>query len=157
MPLDQPPEASPYRVTLFFGPEAVEDRSATLVCVFNVKKRSWKAGIQVAVELAADHLSKLAAKLQLTQRLAPSLDALEAEARAFADARVPELFAQAVAWCKLDLRLTRGLGPEDVRLTADRDDELDHAIPARQQYVLTYILTELDLPTNDRCGESYGN
>ena len=41
-----------YRVTFFFGPEAVEERPDHLRCVFNVKKRSWKGGVQVAVDVA---------------------------------------------------------------------------------------------------------
>ncbi len=152
MPLDQPPEPSPYRVTLFFGPEAVEDRPDTLACVFNVKKRSWKAGIQVAVELTTRQLAAMADRLQLTQRVAPSVSVLGAEARAHAEARVPELFAQAVAWCKLDLQLGRGLGPENIRLAAEGPDEpLDHAVQSRHEYVLAYILAELDLPTENPC------
>ena len=46
-----------YRVTLFFGPESVEGKPDVQACVFNVKKRSWKAGIQVSVEMSTDQLS----------------------------------------------------------------------------------------------------
>ena len=45
-----------YRVTFFFGPEAVEHRPDHVRCVFNVKKRSWKGGVQMAVDVAQDHL-----------------------------------------------------------------------------------------------------
>ena len=44
------PELPQYRVTLFFGPEPVKARPSRVCCVFNVKKRSWKGGVQIAVE-----------------------------------------------------------------------------------------------------------
>ena len=59
MTSERAPELSSYRVTLFFGPESVEGESDVLACVFNVKKRSWKAGIQVSVEIAQAHLARL--------------------------------------------------------------------------------------------------
>jgi hypothetical protein len=150
MPIASPPESSPYRVTLFFGPEPVEGRPDTVACVFNVKKRSWKAGIQVSVEIGRRHLSALADQMQLSDRLAHSLSRLEPEQRHDYEARVPDLFAQAVPWCKLDLHLDRGIPQENQSLPAgDLDAEFHRTIHMRQEYVLSYILTELDLPGDD--------
>jgi len=49
MAVERAPEPSQFRVALFVGPQPVEGKPFTSSCVFNVKKRSWKGGIQVAV------------------------------------------------------------------------------------------------------------
>lgn len=141
-----PPDQLPYRVTLFFGPETVEDREDTQYCVFNVKKRSWKAGIQISVEVATVQLTALQETLQLTEGLEKALASVAEPDRADYVARVPDLFAQAIAWCKLDLRLDTGLAQENQVI--DRHDlvqELDRTALARRSYVVSYILSELDL------------
>ena len=48
-----------FRITFFFGPEAAPDRPGVVRCVFNVKKRSWKGGVQVTVELEAAQLERI--------------------------------------------------------------------------------------------------
>jgi hypothetical protein len=146
MALDTPPDTTPYRITLFFGPEPVDDGSTTQSCVFNVKKRSWKAGIQISVDIATDQLTVLQAAIQHTDPLKKALAPLSEDDRAAAAARVPDLAAQAIAWCKLDLRLTTGLQQENQRiLCTELVPELNEAVLTRQEYVITYILTELDL------------
>jgi len=147
MPLDMPPEPSAYRVTLFYGPEPVEGQPDAVACVFNVKKRSWKAGIQVSVELANRQLAAIARRLTLSDRLSQTFQQSPPDAQAEYEARLPDLFAQAVSRCKLDLLLERGLPQKNQRL--DSDDlapQLDRAVWNRKEYVLAYILTELDVP-----------
>ena len=62
------------------------------------------------------------------------------------EGRAADLFAQAVCWCKLDLRLNSGLIQENQRIPASELVlELDQAAIARREYVFSYILTELDL------------
>lgn len=152
MPPVTPPESSPYRVTLFFGPETVAERLDTVACVFNVKKRSWKAGVQVTVEINKTQLSVLAEALQLTSRLEQAFKQVDAESRAGYEARVPDLFAQAVCWCKLDLQLDRGITQDNHQFASDDPDpELHHTALFRKAYVLTYILTELDLAVDNSC------
>jgi len=137
---------SPYRVTLFFGPEPVEDSPDVVVCVFNVKKRSWKAGVQVSVEVATRHLSDLRDNLKISSRITGALKTLEEADRQNAEVRVPDLFAQAVSWCKLDLRLGSGLTQDNQRIAANElISELDQAVIDRQEYVVSYILSELDV------------
>ena len=143
---ESPPESSSHRVTLFFGPEPVEGEPASLACVFNVKKRSWKAGVQVSVEIGMEQLSALRHKIRLTDRLTPLLRTLPSEERPLYEGRVADLFAQAVSRCKLDLRLQCGLTQENQRIPANELTlELDQAITARKEYVMAYVLTELDL------------
>src|SRR6266852_7114518 len=54
-----------FRITFFFGPEVAPDRPGVLRCVFNVKKRSWKGGVQVTVELGELQLERLRDRGQL--------------------------------------------------------------------------------------------
>jgi hypothetical protein len=56
MTIEHAPEFSQFRVTLFVGPQPVEGRPFTSSCVFNVKKRSWKGGIQVAVVITQSQI-----------------------------------------------------------------------------------------------------
>ena len=146
MTLDAPPDATPYRVTFFFGPEPVDGDSITQTCVFNVKKRSWKAGIQVSVDIGTDQLVALQETMRQMAPITRALERLSEEHRTDAAARIPDLAAQAIAWCKLDLRLAIGLPQENQRIPGNElVAELNQAVPTRQEYVVTYILTELDL------------
>lgn len=149
MAIDSPPDATPYRVTLFFGPEPVDGSPSTQYCVFNVKKRSWKAGIQVSVDIELVQLAALRETIRNSSPINKALERLSENDRMDADARIPDLAAQAIAWCKLDLRLATGLPQENQRITSDELVlELDQAAQTRHEYVVTYILTELDLMPN---------
>ena len=135
-----------YRVTFFFGPESVQEQPDVVACVFNVKKRSWKAGIQVSVEMSTHQLSVLRQELRLADRLAKSLITLDSNERPHYQERSADFFAQAVCWCKLELRLQAGLTQETQRIHADElTTELDQEASNRVDYVLAYILGELDL------------
>jgi len=143
------PDTSLYRVTLFFGPEAVPGENSVQACVFNVKKRSWKAGIQVAVEIRTDQLSALRQVIQLDTRLEKSVTVLDAGERSHCEERIPDLFAQAACWCKLNLGLRIGLSQDNQRLGSDElTAELHQVIVDRSEWIVTYILEELDLAVN---------
>lgn len=146
MAADTPPEVAPYRVTFFLGPEPVDDCPTTQYCVFNVKKRSWKAGIQVAVDIETTQLAALQDTIQRSTTITTALESLSAEDRTDAANRISDLAAQAIAWCKLDLRLQTGLQQENQRIASDQlVPDLHQTVLARHEYVVTYILTELDL------------
>ncbi|MGQ0694881.1 MAG: hypothetical protein ACT4OL_04815, partial [Nitrospiraceae bacterium] len=146
MARESPPALSSHRVTLFFGPEPVEGEPDTQACVFNVKKRSWKAGVQVSVEIGTDQLSAIRQRIRLTERLAQIFLTLAPDERPTYEGRLADLFAQAVTRCKLDLRLQSGLSQENQRIQADElVPELDQAVNVRTEYVVAYVLTELDL------------
>jgi hypothetical protein len=135
-----------YRVTFFFGPEPVEGHPDVLACVFNVKKRSWKAGIQISVEMSTDQLAELQQKMRLADQLGKSLMALDPHERPHYQERMTDCFAQAVCWRKLDLRLQAGVVQENQRIRVDElSIELDQEVNNRADYVLAYILGELDL------------
>lgn len=156
MTSERAPEVPSYRVTLFFGPEPVEGEPGVLACVFNVKKRSWKAGVQVSVEIAQAHLAQLRQEVRLTDRIAEALSPLGTEERRAYSARVDDLFAQAVTWCKLDLCLAAGLAQENQRIPAvELVPELSQSVAVRAAYVVTYVLTELDLVSDRQSPASF--
>ncbi len=146
LPTPQVPE---YRVTLFYGPEPVEGRPARLSCVFNVKKRSWKGGVQVEVEIHQKQLEAARRSTNLDRVLQAVLAAApEAECRDL-HSRASELLAQATCALKLDLALERGLSQENGRLDSeDLLDVLDGAIKARAGRLKEQVLAELDLPSD---------
>ena len=74
MAVTHAPEPSQFRVTLFVGPQPVEGRPFTYSCVFNVKKRSWKGGIQVSVVVTQSQIDSLSADRQ--KEFASTLEAL---------------------------------------------------------------------------------
>ncbi len=149
-------DPSAFRVTFFFGPEPVDGDSDKQACVFNVKKRSWKGGIQVSVEIGVAQLEALRRKIRFDDRITETLAAHTEDERHPFHGREAELFSQAVSRCKLDLRLQTGLKQENQRLSAhELVSELDEAVMARTEYVVTYVLTELDLAPNGPSPSSY--
>ncbi|MBH0204379.1 MAG: hypothetical protein HP498_00885 [Nitrospira sp.] len=126
------PELSSYRVTLFFGPEPVEKEAGVQACTFNVKKRSWKAGVQVSVEIGSEQLANLRHKVRLDDRLAEVLMMLSPDERPAYQERAEDLFVQSVTWCKLDLGLRAGLTQENQRISAvDFVSGIGPSLPAR--------------------------
>lgn len=141
-----PHDISAYRVSFFFGPESVEGGADALACVFNVKKRSWKAGIQVVVEVSRSQLSALERTIQLTDRLAERLVVVEAHDRADYQERSSDVFVQAVCRRKLDLQLLPGLAPINQRIPPEElMVELDQSIHEQPDHLISYILDELGL------------
>ena len=139
-------DLSAFRITLFFGPEPVEKKPHTVACVFNVKKRSWKAGIQVAVEMNTSQLLALRKTMALNDRLAARLKEAEPDEISHYQERAEDLFAQVLCRCKLGFRLRSGLAQENQRIGADQlMDELNEEASARTEDILTSIMDELDL------------
>ncbi len=98
------------------------------------------------MEITTDQLSTLRDRIQLTDRLTHMFLTLAPKERVACEGRVADLFAQAVSRCKLDLRLQSGLRQENGRIPAgELVPELDQAVTGRPEYVVAYILAELDL------------
>lgn len=135
-----------FRVTFFLGPEPVEKKTDAVACVFNVKKRSWKAGIQVAVEINTSQLVTLRRTVELNNRLAARLKEVEPVEISHYQERAGDVFAQVLCRYKLDLRLRSGLIQENQRMEADElMDELNEEACARTEEILASVLSELDL------------
>lgn len=140
------PQLPMYRVTLFYGPEPVEQCPSRLRCVFNVKKRSWKGGIQVVVEVEESQLAlarqAIAFDAWLTAALAKAPQAEQGEF----ERRAQDLFVQGVCALKLDLALEGGIPQENSCLTVERlVRELNRALSERADRIRSYVSTELDL------------
>jgi hypothetical protein len=150
MAVGHAPEPSQFRVTLFVGPQPVEGRPFTSSCVFNVKKRSWKGGIQVAVAITQSQIDMLSIEVDLSRWLAQALIDLSDEDRTAHEERAHELFIQAVCWCKLDLLLQSGITQENRCLTADTwIAEVKETVIRRRSFITSYIASELDLVQRD--------
>lgn len=138
--------SSSYRATVFFGPELVHGATDVLACVFNVKKRSWKAGIQVSVEVTLEQVARLQHELRLMDRLSEALLEIGPEERSACEQRIEDLFVQAVTWCKLVLGMEAGLTQENQCIPAVAFvSELDRVVVDRREEVVAYIVSELDL------------
>jgi hypothetical protein len=138
--------ADEFRTTFFFGPEEVPERPGVLRCVFNTKKRSWKGGIQVAVELAGAQLERLRERGLLGELLEMLRARVEPETFAEYEQRACDLFTQQVCRAKLDLAIEKGLTQENQTVGADAfQQELDQAVLAHADAVRQAIFAELDV------------
>jgi hypothetical protein len=150
MAIERAPEPSQFRVTLFVGPQPVEGKPFTSSCVFNVKKRSWKGGIQVAVVLTQSQIDALSADVDFSRWLALALVDLADEDRVSSQKRAHELFIQAVCWCKLDLTLQSGIAQENQSLEDETwNAEIRDAVIKRTNFITSYVASELDLVLRD--------
>jgi hypothetical protein len=150
MAVELAPEPSQFRVTLFVGPQPVEGRPFASSCIFNVKKRSWKGGIQVAVVITQNQIDTLSTDLDFSRWLALSLIDLADEDRLSHQDRAHELFIQAVCWCKLDLALQSGITQENQCLADDTwIAEVRDTVIKRTTFITSYIASELDLVPRD--------
>lgn len=135
-----------FRTTFFFGPEAVPERPGVLRCVFNTKKRSWKGGIQVAVELAQAQLDRLMERGLLGELLEMIRARVEPDTFADYEPRARDLFTQQVCRAKLDLAIAKGLTQNNQTVAADAfQQELDQAVLTGADVVRQAILAELDV------------
>ena len=135
-----------FRITFFFGPDNLPERPDVLVCVFNVKKRSWKGGVQVGVEVTEDHLKRLRDRGQLDELIEMIRAKVEPEDFADYEQQAKDLFTQRVCWTKLDLLIVKGIRQENQTIPADAMvEELDREILVRPDAIRQAILTQLDL------------
>ncbi len=150
MPTDPCTESAQYRIALFFGPEPVDGKPATQACVFNVKKRSWKGGIQVLVEIAEAQIEASRTCTHFSQWLTETLADTMLDDRAAQEKRAGELFVQALCRCQLDRLVQSGLTQENQRLTADTWDAQSQAdLIQRTDFIRSYVATEMDLQPGD--------
>jgi hypothetical protein len=150
MAIERAPEPSQFRVTLFVGPQPVEGRPFTSSCVFNVKKRSWKGGIQVAVVLTQSQIDSLSKDVDFSPWLDLALVDFADDVRLSHQRRAHELFIQAVCWCKLDLALQSGIAQENQSLEDETwNAEIRDAVIKRTNFITSYVASELDLVLRD--------
>ena len=140
------PESPHYRITFFFGPEAVDQDGRQWRCVFNVKKRSWKGGIQVVVDLTSDQVARGRQACDLGTWAEGVVSAVPIEERAALAQRIDELFIQALCAWKLDLVAQQGLSQENQTVPADAcSNQFESAADSIRPRIISYLCTELDL------------
>jgi len=140
------PESPLYRITFFFGPEAVDQTGRQWRCVFNVKKRSWKGGIQVTVDLTSDQVARGRAACNLMTWVERVVSSVPVEERAGLLQRIDELFIQALCAWKLDLVAQHGLSQENQTIPADAcSSQFESAADSIRPRIISYLCAELDL------------
>ncbi|HVG02291.1 MAG TPA: hypothetical protein VM842_05335 [Nitrospira sp.] len=139
-------DGAQYRITFFFGPEVAHDSPYHMRCVFNVKKRSWKGGVQVAIELAQDRLLRARERMGYAAWLQRLLRQVALEDRETLTRRADDLFIQVVCSCALNLALHAGLEQENQVIDAeDFGPVLDRLIDEQPEQLMEQIRLELDL------------
>ncbi|MDQ6735170.1 MAG: hypothetical protein M3Z35_13820 [Nitrospirota bacterium] len=140
------PQLPLFRVTLFYGPESAEDDPARVTCVFNVKKRSWKGGVQIAVDVSAAQVARLQHALNIGAWIAEWLAAAPQGDRPSYARRGHDLFVQEICSMKLALALNLDVRQDNSALSVDTFvEELDRQVEAAAERIKSNILTELDL------------
>ncbi len=135
-----------FRITFFFGPDAVPDRPDVRMCVFNVKKRSWKGGVQVGVELTDEQLTRLRQMGQLDELIEMIRAKADPEDFTEHERHARDLFVQNVCWAKLDLAIASGITQENQTIAAPAlMDELERQVLSGRGRIHESILSDLDL------------
>jgi hypothetical protein len=150
MAVEHAPTLSQFRVTLFVGPQPMEERASTYSCVFNVKKRSWKGGVQVAIVLTQSDIDHLSTNIDFPRWLTLALVDLAEEDRLSYQERAHQLFIEAVCWCKLDLALQAGITQENQCLSDNTEiADVRNTVINRRNFITSYVASELDLVLRD--------
>ena len=139
------PQLSQFRVTLFYGPELAEDDPARYTCVFNVKKRSWKGGVQIAVHVSAAQATRLQNALSVGAWMTEWLATVPEEDRSRCQCRGHDLFVQEICSIKLALALALDVRQDNSTLPVDIFvEELEREALRSADRIKSNILTELD-------------
>ena len=135
-----------YRITLFYGPEYEDAENVIIRCVFNVKKRSWKGGVQVGVDIEQQQLDRVGQCLHFDEWLDEILQQIPEECRAECADRAKDLFVQQISHAKLQLAIQEGIRQENSNIGSTLFvSELDSAIKRDAQEIKQQVLTELDV------------
>ena len=140
------PGVPAYRITLFYGPEYVEGPPKIIQCVFNVKKRSWKGGVQIVVDLEEEQFTRVGKSLQFDAWVEDILTQVPDNYRTQSAERAKDLFAQQVCLTKLQQAIQQGIRQENFRLESQMlVVELDEATIREAAFIKNQVLEELDV------------
>jgi hypothetical protein len=146
MSLLSPPQIPLFRITLFYGPEAVEGASDSVHCVFNVKKRSWKGGIQVEVVMKKNQITQLEGFLQFPSWLEDVLSGVPAEDQGEYLKKSQDLLVQLLCFHKLQVFIHQGIRQENIQVPGDSFvSETDEVVQREAEKIKRQIYVELDL------------
>jgi len=146
MSLLSPPQIPLFRITLFYGPEAVEGASDSVHCVFNVKKRSWKGGVQVEVVMKKNQIMRLKGVLQHPSWLEDVLSRVPADDRGEYLQKSHDLLVQLLCFHKLQVFIHAGIRQENIQIPGDSlISETDEVVQREAEEIKRQIYVELDL------------
>ncbi len=146
MSLLSPPQIPLFRITLFYGPEQFEGAADTIHCVFNVKKRSWKGGVQVGIVLKRDQIGRLEKQLEVQPWLEEHLGGVPRDEREDFLKTGNDLFTQFVCFHKLGIYIQQGIQQENTQVLGDfLISETDEAVQREAEKIKQQIIVELDV------------
>ena len=146
MSLLSPPHIPLFRITLFYGPEVLEGASETIHCVFNVKKRSWKGGVQIDIVVGRNQIQQLENQLKFRPWIDELLRVVPSEEREDYIKQGNDLWIQFLCFHKLGIFIRQGIKQESTEVSAGQFiPEMDEVIRCEAQNIKKQILVELDL------------
>ena len=146
MPFVSSPGVPVYRITLFFGPELIQADPNILQCVFNVKKRSWKGGVQIVVSVEESQLARAKEALGYDHWLEEILSQVSKEEYSDYALRAQDLFVQQVCYFKLQLAIQQGIHQENTTLDSKMLwEELEENVVQAGSSIKDQVLAELDI------------
>ena len=146
MSLLSPPQIPLFRITLFYGPEIVEGAVDTIHCVFNVKKRSWKGGVQVGIALRGAQIRRLEKQLEFQSWLEEHLRGVPVDERGDFLQTGNDLFTQFICFHKLKTYIQQGIQQENTQVAGGfLISETDEAVQREAEQIKQQIIVELDV------------
>ena len=146
MSLLSPPQIPLFRITLFYGPEIFEGDSETIHCVFNVKKRSWKGGVQVDIVVGRNQVQRLERTVGFQPWLEELLVVVPSKDREDYRKQGSDLFIQFICFYKLETFIRQGIKQENVQVSAGfLISETDEAVQREAEKIKQQIMVELDI------------
>jgi len=131
---------------LFYGPEVVDVVPKVVQCVFNVKKRSWKGGVQIVVALLESQIIHLGESLCFEEWVHTGLAGVPERERPHYIQRAYDLLGQQICAMKLQLAIESGMPQENACVGTERFvEELDEVVLKNANKVKNHIVTELDV------------
>ncbi|RMH32814.1 MAG: hypothetical protein D6690_13010 [Nitrospirae bacterium] len=148
-----PPRHPAYRVTLFYGPDHIEEEPQGIQCVFNVKKRSWKGGVHIAVFIFQSQWLRMKERLKFDRWLQSVVMDVPSILRSQCLSRAQDLLAQQLCYLKLALALDRDLPQEHGQIAGQQFlEELEEQVERSDAWLKQQILNELDVESlYDEC------
>ncbi len=135
---------------MFYGPEGVKSDQNAVYCVFNVKKRSWKGGVQGEIVLFSSQLQDLENALNFPEWLEEIVSPLpQADRQDYYD-RGHDLFVQLICFHKLQALIDKGIRQENFLVAGhELTAETDEAVKQAALDIKGQIVTELDIQHYD--------
>ncbi len=151
MSLLSPPPIPLFRITLFYGPDVFEGDSETIHCVFNVKKRSWKGGVQVDIVVGRNQIQRLESTFRFQPWLEELLLVVPSRDREDYLKQGSDLFIQFICFHKLETYIRQGIKQENIQVSSEwLVSETDLAVQREAENIKQQIMVELDVEEFER-------